>query len=167
MEREKLGGYNLIVVVVGKDEKSTPIMIISIAILKSKSVTTKTNRRLEMEEINPYTIEFNRDDKVVGTLFIDKDKMRFEGDVDASAKAFFDSVLMVYFLNHRTVPSEWISVEDRLPENGQSVAFVCGGKVLGGKYTPFEDKKWFSYPGTVCGATHWMPLPPISNLGGK
>ncbi len=61
----------------------------------------------------------------------------------------------------------WISVDERLPEPGQNVAFVvraniCGsfrllnGRVLGGRFLPGEG---FSIPGLCVDASHWMPLP--------
>ena len=61
----------------------------------------------------------------------------------------------------------WISVEDRLPEDGQSVAFVtkCDrdpfyhGRVLGGRYTAGEFGG-FSVPGLMSEASHWLALPP-------
>lgn len=63
--------------------------------------------------------------------------------------------------------SEWISVKDRLPEQGQSVAFVvCGepaynGRVLGGNYIHVcAGVSEFCHPGRSYFASHWMPLPP-------
>ncbi|WP_087754160.1 DUF551 domain-containing protein [Paraburkholderia caledonica] len=61
----------------------------------------------------------------------------------------------------------WISVDERLPENDQVVAFVVmadqespnwylNGHVLGGTY----HENWgFSTPGVGHRASHWMPLP--------
>ncbi len=40
----------------------------------------------------PNTIEFRKDDKVIGTLYMDT-PMRFEGDVDESAKTFFEAII--------------------------------------------------------------------------
>ncbi|MBR8241078.1 DUF551 domain-containing protein [Burkholderia multivorans] len=70
----------------------------------------------------------------------------------------------------RTTPDReaWISVEDRLPEEGQAVAFVVHwpgdeflhGRVLGGTFHSYGGKMpTFSVPGTGFEATHWMPLP--------
>jgi hypothetical protein len=61
----------------------------------------------------------------------------------------------------------WISVDERLPEPGQNVAFVVrassygsfrllNGRVLGGRFLPGEG---FSLPGLCVDASHWMPLP--------
>ena len=61
----------------------------------------------------------------------------------------------------------WIRSEDRLPEDGQSVAFVVrafhrldymNGKVLGGYFRagPFGG---FGVPGMTVDAWYWMPLP--------
>jgi len=41
------------------------------------------------------TIKFFKDDTLVGTLFLGP-PMRFEGDADESARAFFDLVINVY-----------------------------------------------------------------------
>lgn len=62
---------------------------------------------------------------------------------------------------------EWISVNDRLPDDGQTVAFVVkdrsdsylNGMVLGGKYIG-GAMPCFSVPGMGCMASHWKPLPP-------
>ena len=64
--------------------------------------------------------------------------------------------------------SEWISVKDRLPEEGQSVAFVVRGddplykgRVLGGNYIRIcAGVSEFCHPGRSYFASHWMPLPP-------
>lgn len=56
----------------------------------------------------------------------------------------------------------WISVDERLPEQGQTVAFVVDlpgqyrhGQVYGGKFTGSD----FATPGCGQPASHWMPLP--------
>lgn len=61
----------------------------------------------------------------------------------------------------------WVSTAERLPEEGQSVAFVVrasnrldylNGRVLGGYYRagPFGG---FGVPGLIVDAWYWMPLP--------
>jgi len=61
----------------------------------------------------------------------------------------------------------WISTNDRLPEDGQTVAFVCkhydwapdnGGRVLGGRFVAGRFGG-FTVPGLMTGADFWMPLP--------
>ncbi|MDQ2139544.1 DUF551 domain-containing protein [Alcaligenaceae bacterium B3P038] len=63
---------------------------------------------------------------------------------------------------------EWISVEDRLPNDQDIVAFVVAtgnnsfdylnGRVLGGRF--FAGRLGgFSVPGLTIWASHWMPLP--------
>jgi hypothetical protein len=62
----------------------------------------------------------------------------------------------------------WISVKDRLPDDGQTVAFVVDcknpnwdhlhGRVLGGLYLGTKNGG-FSVPGLTVNASHWMPLP--------
>lgn len=61
---------------------------------------------------------------------------------------------------------QWIPVLERLPEDGQNVAFVVKselhdylhGRILGGRYTA-GISGGFSVPGMSCLASHWMPLP--------
>ncbi|WP_423236979.1 DUF551 domain-containing protein [Burkholderia multivorans] len=62
----------------------------------------------------------------------------------------------------------WISVDERLPEEGEAIAFVVHwpgdeflhGRVLGGTFHSYGGKMpTFSVPGTGFKATHWMPLP--------
>ena len=67
--------------------------------------------------------------------------------------------------------SEWISVEDRYPGQGQKVVFVVAshddnyaGTVQAGryhyeKYGGGDGYHTFSFPGRGTSATHWMPLP--------
>jgi hypothetical protein len=71
----------------------------------------------------------------------------------------------------------WIGVDERLPNNDQTVAFVVkadrestnwylNGHVLGGTY----HENWgFSTPGVGHRASHWMPLPeaPASSVVSK
>lgn len=61
---------------------------------------------------------------------------------------------------------QWIPVSERLPEDGQNVAFVVKsdlhdyfhGRILGGRYAT-GISGGFSVPGMSCLASHWMPLP--------
>jgi chromosome condensin MukBEF ATPase and DNA-binding subunit MukB len=63
----------------------------------------------------------------------------------------------------------WISVDERMPDEGQSVAFVVSsasptfaylnGRVLGGYFGHVARHPTFSVPGLGLRASHWMPLP--------
>ena len=63
---------------------------------------------------------------------------------------------------------EWISVTDRLPEEGEYVlcvlkGFNYGGKIQVCKFVPadkFKDKPYFEhFRNGFPSVTHWMPLP--------
>ena len=63
---------------------------------------------------------------------------------------------------------EWISVDDRLPEEGECVlcmlkGFNYGGKIQACKFVPadkFKDKPYFEhFRNGFPSVTHWMPLP--------
>ena len=63
---------------------------------------------------------------------------------------------------------EWISVKDRLPEEGEYVlcvlkGFNYGGKIQVCKFVPadkFKDKPYFEhFRNGFPSVTHWMPLP--------
>ena len=63
---------------------------------------------------------------------------------------------------------EWISVDDRLPEEGEYVlcvlkGFNYGGKIQVCKFVPadkFKDKPYFEhFRNGFPPVTHWMPLP--------
>lgn len=58
------------------------------------------------------------------------------------------------------VPSPWVSVKDRLPENG-SICLVCGAK--GGmrvaRFRSVRAEWTIVGTGKYFNATHWMPLP--------
>ena len=73
-----------------------------------------------------------------------------------------------HLISNGVTVQEWISVKERLPEEGEYVlcvlkGFNYGGKIQVCKFVPadkFKDKPYFEhfrngYP-TV---THWMPLP--------
>ena len=64
---------------------------------------------------------------------------------------------------------EWISVDDRFPEEGEYVlcvlkGFHYGGKIQVCKFVPadkFKDKPYFEhFRNGFPSVTHWMPLPP-------
>lgn len=66
--------------------------------------------------------------------------------------------------------SDWINVDDRLPEEGQDVAFIVDsdkspvfsylhGERLGGRFHRLAGRATFSVPGIGFVASHWMPLP--------
>lgn len=57
---------------------------------------------------------------------------------------------------------QWVSVEERLPENDETVlTFSSYGHVLA--YYSEQDKMWFAYGcyGDI-NPTHWMQIPPLS-----
>ena len=65
---------------------------------------------------------------------------------------------------------EWISVNDRLPEEGEYVlcvlkGFNYGGKIQVCKFVPadkFKDKPYFEhFRNGFPSVTHWMPLPQL------
>ena len=55
---------------------------------------------------------------------------------------------------------EWISVEDRLPEDTKQVLFFWSNRWFElGYYDGNEWHEWW-YNGSIClDVTHWMPLP--------
>lgn len=73
-----------------------------------------------------------------------------------------------YLLDSGVTVQEWISVEDRLPEEGEYVlcvlkGFNYGGKIQVFKFVPadkFKDKPYFEhFRNGFPSVTHWMPLP--------
>lgn len=87
---------------------------------------------------------------------------------DVDRERFIERGKQIAALQRTQVP-RWVSVEERFPEDQQTVAFVMSakdgafkslnGRVLGGRYIAglFGG---FSIPGFVVNATYWMPLPP-------
>jgi hypothetical protein len=60
--------------------------------------------------------------------------------------------------------SEWISVEDRLPESGEKILVWCSvkGSWFSGFFTKYDDFViWAIYEGSAISSnvTHWMPPP--------
>ena len=66
---------------------------------------------------------------------------------------------------------EWISVEDRLPKNGEYEAVLCCFKGWKGMFFQrileydFNSDEWIDHEGNICdNVTHWMSLPELPNL---
>ena len=77
-------------------------------------------------------------------------------------------VLADYLIANGVTVQEWISVKDRLPEEGEYVlcvlkGFNYGGKIQVCKFVPadkFKDKPYFEhFRNGFPSVTHWMPLP--------
>ena len=73
-----------------------------------------------------------------------------------------------YLISSGVTVQEWISVKDRLPEEGDYVlcvlkGFNYGGKIQVCKFCPadkFKDKPYFEhFRNGFPSVTHWMPLP--------
>ena len=82
-------------------------------------------------------------------------------DVDALAIA-------QHLITHGVTVQEWISVDDRLPKEGEYVlcvlkGFNYGGKIQVCKFVPadkFKDKPYFEhFRNGFPSVTHWMPIP--------
>lgn len=73
-----------------------------------------------------------------------------------------------HLIDNGVTVQEWISVDDRLPEEGEYVlcvlkGFNYGGKIQVCKFVPadnFKDKPYFEhFRNGFPFVTHWMPLP--------
>ena len=80
----------------------------------------------------------------------------------------FTEYLADYLISNGVTVQEWISVDDRLPEEGEYVlcvlkGFNYGGKIQVCKFVPadkFKDKPYFEhFRNGFPSVTHWMPLP--------
>ena len=61
-----------------------------------------------------------------------------------------------YLLDNGVTVQEWISVEDRLPEQGEeAICIAADGDMMIGKYTEWG---WM-FPCYFEDLTHWMPIP--------
>ena len=94
-------------------------------------------------------------------------------DMQRSGTGYFGSAIenkkiADYLIAHGVTVQEWISVEDRLPEEGEYVlcvlkGFNYGGKIQVCKFVPadnFKDKPYFEhFRNGFPSVTHWMPLP--------
>lgn len=68
--------------------------------------------------------------------------------------------LSMAFREVKFLPSPWVSVKDRLPENG-SICLVCGkkGSMRTARYCRSGELDEWIVNGKNCWPTHWMPLP--------
>ena len=63
------------------------------------------------------------------------------------------------------VANEWISVDERLPEDQQPIVAGCWGRGSSMMTTYFTNGGFPVYPtGRV---THWMPIPPLPAIKGE
>lgn len=78
-----------------------------------------------------------------------------------------------HLISNGVMVQEWISVDDRLPEEGEYVlcvlkGFNYGGKIQVCKFVPadkFKDKPYFEhFRNGFPSVTHWMPLPSTEGL---
>ena len=66
------------------------------------------------------------------------------------------NALIEYLVAKGVTVQEWISVEDRLPEQGEeAICIAADGDMMIGKYTEWG---WM-FPCYFEELTHWMPLP--------
>ena len=72
---------------------------------------------------------------------------------------YFDSCLELiadHLITNSVTVQEWISVKDRLPEQGEeAICIAADGDMMIGKYTEWG---WM-FPCYFEDLTHWMPLP--------
>lgn len=60
---------------------------------------------------------------------------------------------------------KWISVKDRLPEEGSLCCAVSDGDICVSYWHTGEGGRWFYTNGEYdCNVTHWMLLPPLPDL---
>lgn len=67
------------------------------------------------------------------------------------------SILLVELLQEYANQSKWISVEDELPEENQTVLWLSVfGRIISDSYQQYTNKpkEWFQI-----NFTHWQPLP--------
>lgn len=117
--------------------------------------------------------EFFRSDFIRAEYVADDHQPCDEDRYYISAHDFLSAINWWADFPHHPSPPEgmvggWISVDERLPEPRQAVAFIVDSenwptfkylhrRVLGGIYLPEQG---FSIPGLSLMASHWMPLPP-------
>lgn len=117
--------------------------------------------------------KFTKDGEV-GCLYIEDGKLKFEGDMEESAKIFIEEFLgpmveSVITKDKAEGVREWISVKDGLPEEGVTVLVNHQTRLTS---QPWENKvmtayirngKWYmandnSGYGLCDHQTHWQPL---------
>jgi len=77
---------------------------------------------------------------------------------DFSSMKPSDFILQCF--NDIGLANEWVSVEDRLPDEGEEAYMVTDGRYVNITEYDAEDERFLEIP--VCALvniTHWMPLP--------
>ena len=82
-------------------------------------------------------------------------------DVDCGSRKCLDDLLLkaaelLESVANGVTVQQWISVKDRLPEQGQEVIVYSGGVL---KPTVFAYQFWNKHYDSWARITHWMPLP--------
>ena len=85
------------------------------------------------------------------STFICDPTCKYYGFEDCFPERFAD-----YLISHGVTVQEWISVDDRLPEQGEeAICIDADGDMMIGKYT---ELGWI-FPCYFEELTHWMPIP--------
>lgn len=85
------------------------------------------------------------------STFICDPTCKYYGFEDCFPERFAD-----YLIAHGVTVQEWISVDDRLPEQGEkAICIDADGDMMIGKYTEWG---WM-FPCYFEELTHWMPVP--------
>lgn len=117
---------------------------------------TIVDRELDDEDKDNLYDELARAANEIEELANENKELRDERDVDHYANIALYSALEEERKKH-----EWVSVKDRLPEEGQ-VVIACGKKsATSGMYQGIGTKPeyWWWRGKTIKTVTHWMPLP--------
>jgi hypothetical protein len=64
--------------------------------------------------------------------------------------------------------NDWVKVDDRLPEEEESVLLCDGFSICIGHIFDSENKYWWNSPDIMMNdITHWMPLPELPSKEDK
>ena len=103
---------------------------------------------------------------------IDADKIRYSWMIDTDGEEHDGITLQSIIRKMPTInPYEWISINNKLPEQNQEV-LTCRGRCIGNLinvYTYMGDNQWednYGYWNSAEGEgiTHWMPLPKLPKV---
>ena len=78
------------------------------------------------------------------------------------AKSMAETAIRAYIAGHfEALASQWVSVDERMPEIGELVVAAYIGFVI----ATYDGEDWYDVNDHLIRPTHWLPIPPLKGGG--